>query len=412
MKNYIIIIALSLMQVTYAQIKIGFEQSNQLFDFSSSTIELTLKVAKSEKFKGNGPIFLRLNCDKANTKAFTNIHKDFPMDITLHLDEMADKKKIYIAIDQKLLKDVKYATFTLEKRNSKSKIDLESNNHTVIFIQKQKSSLNNKKKYNFYIGTNFDLTDKLTLNSFYSEIDILIPNVYHRLGLHGGIYKNNSVSTLNERARDIPIARIVENSITADSISLQVSKFTSIPKVSYENLGLYFDIIYSINNPEEDRKENFSIFASFHTELIERREDYTYENKELFPITTTTTISLDSLAQNPGLQRAITSYDKHSRKYYSSYFGIGLPMLYKNKNIQSYFHPTFGVGSPGIFIKGSNTNFRYYLSMQFYLMENKYGIKLSGDVRKYSGFYQDPIITINLSKSFNLTNIFSNNSPN
>ncbi|WP_430412310.1 hypothetical protein [Kordia sp.] len=83
-------------------------------------------------------------------------------------------------------------------------------------------------------------------------------------------------------------------------------------------------------------------------------------------------------------------------------------MLYNNKHIQVLLNPTFGLGHSGFPIRG-NDGSKTFSSIQFSLMEKKFGIKLSGDIRRYWGFRQDPIITLNLSKSFDLTNIFESN---
>lgn len=282
-------------------------------------------------------------------------------------------------------------------------IDENKNSFNVLVIEEDRKEYNYKnneqQKYNFYLGTNFDLKQRFETNSFYSEIDVFLPNLINRYGIRAGIYKNNSVSGKKELERDETLVEIVENSITSDSLTIQERRVLNTPSVSYENLGLYVNFLGQLH-----KDENFELYLSAHLEVIERREEYSYNNVELFPLDVYT-ISLDSLANDLALQRDLSSNRNRTRKYYSTYYGIGTPALYNNDYIQAFFYPILGLGSPGFYIKDSN-NIHLFGSFQFYLKEKRFGIRLSGDVRKYFGFNQDPIIAISLSKSFNLSNIF------
>ncbi len=401
--------------------KIGFKESLEIVSIDSGKDkELTIpfkvnsqgyspKEIDSVFFEVKIPEFDKIDVLKEYTKEFNLIGSETSYKIEIKSSEKTIDSFL-VALDSIVNKDKLEIEITKIKHVSNSQIKISDQNKKLVIVTKSvdKEGYNyneiKNRKYNFYIGTNFDLKDRFEANSFYSEIDVFLPNLIGKFGFRGGIYKNNSVSgELEEDRRDTELVQVVENSITNDSITIERKRVLRTPSVSYENLGLYFDVIFNLK-----KSENFEWYVSAHFEAIERREEFSSTDEDLFPLDRFT-ISIDSLSNNRPLQRLITQNRDRTRKYFSGYYGVGSPILYNNKYMQAFFYPTFGGGTPGFSISGSDTDWWFFGAFQFHLMEKKFGIKLSGDIRKYFGFGQNPIITINLSKSFNLTNIFENN---
>ena len=398
--------------VVQAQTKIGFSKSSQKIVLKENYIDLAIQVTSKEVKDSNKPFFINIDLAiSGDTKDSKRIMiKRVSKEIVINSKENNVEVRFPINKDSIKNNDVLNFKFALAKADKN--ITLTQTTHDVFVTDSKDENAYqkiNERKYNLHIGTNFDLKDRFEANSFYSEIDVFLPNlVCKKWGLRGGIYKNNSVSTLEEQERDLLLTEIQENSITNDSLTIVTSQVSSTPTVSYENLGFYAGILFTIKKHKE-KHSSFEIFASLNFELIQRKEKYTYEDKLIFPLENSR-ISLDSLANNSMLQRTLSSNrtGTRTRKYFSSYIGIGFPMLYNNKHIQVMLNPTFGAGHPGFSINGNDSS-KIFGSIQFSLMEKKFGIKLSGDIRRYWGFGQDPIITLNLSKSFDLTSIFESN---
>ena len=323
--------------------------------------------------------------------------KDFKKD----LNTLVKKGKLSIKIKN------------IKSKGDKIKIDNSKKEIIVIIRNVSKYSYDKvlKRKYNFHIGTNFDFQNSLEANSFYSEISVFLPNLFlhERVGLRAGIYKNSSVSILEERTTNQTILEIQDNSVTDNELTVVRKNVSRTPERSLDNLGIFAGFTVRLNNKTElSLKENFQIFAMLNFELIERRETIVFNDELLFPIETFD-VTFEDLADDEELREALVPQNT-TRKFYSSYYGLGFPMLYNNKYIEVFLLPIFGVGNPGYRINELSSNeISSFASAQFSLTEKKYGIKLSGDVRKYLRSGQTPIITINLSKSFDLTSLFESN---
>jgi len=407
MKKQIIctIIVILLAFTTKAQMNIGFSKSYKTLELTNNHVQLDLQIIPDDNNSKNPTedFFITIELTINGAIDAEGIVKQ---EVSEKISVDSNNIKIRFPVLQEFIKKDDVLNFKLTGKSDKS-ITLTKTSLNVFISSSEKIK---ERKYNLHIGTNFDLKDRFETNSFYSEIDVFLPSLVkygsYKFGIRGGIYKNNSVSTLEEQERDFPLVSIEENSITNDSLTIITSRVSSTPSVSYENLGFYAGILYTITENKQ-KNQKFEIFASLHFELIQRTESYSYDNELLFPIQTSR-ISLDSLASNSLLQSRLARNRDRTRKYYSSYIGIGFPMRYNNKQIEVFLNPMFGAGDPGFSIKGNDHNKTFGL-IQFHLMEKKFGIKLSGDIRRYWGFRQDPIITLNLSKSFDLTKLFESN---
>ena len=305
------------------------------------------------------------------------------------------------------LKLVNSESFSVEDK--KISINIKNNKQLVIF--KAKEQKKPKAQYNLYIGTNFDLKDNIKANSFYSEIDVFLPEQFfyskkngeYRGSLRAGIYKNQSLSTIKERASDAISIEIIENLPDSDSITIHTKRVVRTPKITYDNLGLYAQIMKRFYKSKDDK---FSIEIAAHAELIQRTETTNYEVNDFIDLGTSI-ISKDSL--NDHRFRAMLSINRErTRKYYNSYFGIGIPVIYNSDAFGVFLNPIFGIGDSAPTRPDESSN-KFFGIFQFHLTSNKFGIKLSGEVRKYFNAMQDPIISLNLSKSFDIDKLIQSN---
>lgn len=303
----------------------------------------------------------------------------------------------------KKIKDKETLEVEIDKVESKSKNSIKADDKNKVLKFNVRATNKNKNKYSFYIGTNFDLKDKFEATSFYSEIDLWMPELIDdTFGVRAGIFKNNNSRTLDESRRLEVLTNIV--STTSDSITFVTKRVENVPNVSIENLGLYFEFLIKM---VEDN--NFSAHLALHFELIQRKESYTFTSRDLFNLGEST-ISIDSLANNQPLQLQLSQPNSYIKRYVDTYYGVGLPMSYVNndKSFEAFFNPILGIGAPGLNVinpKSNETQIKAFGLFQFSLIERKFGIKLSGEVRKYINYFQEPIISVNLSKKIDLSKI-------
>ena len=259
-----------------------------------------------------------------------------------------------------------------------------------------------KNRYNFYLGTNFDLEDRFEATSFYSEIDAWLPKlINNNWGIRAGIYKNNNSRSLEESSRTESLFETV--STTKDSITFQSKRVQTVPSVKAENFGLYFEALFKLVE-----NKNFTTHLAGHFEVIRRNEKFTFNSTDVLSFAQQT-ISIDSLSNNRSLQRLLERPRTSTREYYDSYYGLGLPMnYYSTKSKFSIFlNPVIGVGHLGLDLRNREGELvnptQAFGIFQFSLIQEDVGIKLSGEVRKFFGSIQAPIISVNLSKTISLS---------
>lgn len=281
-----------------------------------------------------------------------------------------------------------------------------------IKIEKKNYSLD---RYDFFVGTNFDLKDKLEASSYYAEVNTLLPDLVPvrfrkkqktkwKFGLRGGIYKNNTSKTQEEKIAQREIYEITET--RNDSIFYSKKRSSQTPNVSVENLGLYFNILLRLTDPDQ----KFAAFAATHVEVIERKEKIEYNYTDLF-LLKRDSVSMADLDQDISLQNSLARPNNFTRKYYDSYYGLGFPMFYNNTNqdFEVFLYPLVGFGSPGLYYEEKNT-LKSFGVFQFHLQIGNIkglGIKLGGEVRKYFTADINPLISVNLSTRIDLASLFS-----
>ncbi len=318
-----------------------------------------------------------------------------------------DNKGSFDSLVQQIKKN-ENLVLKLKELSGNTKKDLTINKKSDSVIVEVKDTKKEKARYDFFLGTNFDLRDRFEATSFYSEISAFIPDIGKvskiPVSIRGGLYKNNNSIDLEESRRQEVLLEI--DNVTADSITYSTKRVNTVPKVDIENLGLYIELLFRVAETNDKR---FKGYVSARFETIERREKYTFNSTDLFGLDRTT-ISLDSLSNNSSLQSLLTQPRDFTRKYYDTYYAVGVPMFYTavNKDFEIYLNPMLGMGQPGLQLPNEDNtkDFKPFGVFQFHLIVsdgNVLGIKLGGEIRKYFNFEQNPLININLSTRINLS---------
>lgn len=280
----------------------------------------------------------------------------------------------------------------------------------IIYVDRllDKSSFSGNS-YNFFGGTNFDLEDNLEANSFYSEIDIFLPDLSGKkaakYGIRAGLYKTNSVSRLDNLRENQVVLEILGEQSNAEELFFERKQIQRVPSVSIENLGLFFEAFHTVKETVTDDFV-FRFMIGPHVEVIQRTETTTFNNEDLFSLGVES-ILVSELATNQELLNSLITGNSKTLIVYDSYFALALPTIYQSKGIEILFNPFLGGGNPGLRNPDQDAStFTTFGAFQFYLIERSVGIKLSGEVRKYFARGEDAVISVNISKSINLKGLF------
>ncbi|GAA3652669.1 hypothetical protein [Flavivirga jejuensis] len=402
-------------------ITLGFEKKSEIITYKESdtlTIPFSINIEGSYFPSETDDIEIEIisNSDELNLFLSNN---------TFKISSSKTKGELnFINNSNKLINDFKSLVnsfleqkgiFTLQiKLSSKSdfivndnKISIDLNSQEkYIQLRPEKQTSNNI--YNFYLGTNFDLENKVKANSFYSEIDVYLPDLFFKNkkenfwgGIRAGMYKNRSLSTKKERTSDAQYIEIIENLPENDSITIENKRIIRTPKVSYDNLGFYAELLLKIYN---SKYQDFKVFLAPRAEVIQRVETTSYDFEDFVSLGYEK-IQRDSL-NSRNIRSLLSLNRERTAKYYNSYFGLGMPMFYNSKGIEIFLNPVFGMGDSAPFGRNNKSNKTFGL-FQFHLIEKKSKIKLNGEIRKFFNANQDPFIVINLSKRIDIESLFS-----
>ncbi|PRX53825.1 hypothetical protein [Flagellimonas meridianipacifica] len=412
------------------------------FCLSQINAQITLKLSGTENVKTFGfkedlkiPIkidlvgnYLPSKEDNIKVKVLTNmeilneflVKQEYDLDRSSVLDTLVFKDEKYPLVKLKGIVDTLIKSERLIKvairKTSRDKFEVEGKEVKIELADDEMIvKIENKEKtkdydYNFFIGANFDLQNQLSTESYYAEIDVFLKELIplkrknNFLGVRAGLYKNNSVGRLLENSFSRDVFQVLDSLTVGDTLTLQQRNVRQTPRVSSSNLGFYGELLF---NMYKNEKKNFQAFLAFHAELIERTITTEFEEGNFLDLGQFQ-ITQDSLRLDRALQARILSNGPRTEKFYSSFFGLGTPLLYSSKSIEIFINPVFGFGDTGDRFSRDGT-FKSFFLAQFHLLEQKHGIKLSGEIRKYFNANQNPFVVINLSKRFNITSLLDSN---
>ena len=168
------------------------------------------------------------------------------------------------------------------------------------------------------------------------------------------------------------------------------------------------------NNGKGDLALGYGIYL----EAVRRDITYEYEFKD------TLSTNTERISQNTphGYQRIyptnISNKISHSTTKYDKFYGISIPVYYENKHGEFYLNFATGWGvfnsrnlalseieNPDFF---DSTIFKntYYIT-KWKIIEKNSGIQFSGEFRGFYSHDKDNLVTLNLSKVFDLTKLLT-----
>jgi hypothetical protein len=294
-----------------------------------------------------------------------------------------------------------------------------------------------KNPFRFAIGSNFDLLDGIKSDDLYSEISfrdrnllkqkIPIERIERWIGLDVGIYQNKSATyspdsmdteNLNERNFHRRILDIEGTSNDSTQISIHDVNYRLISNQS-RNLGLYVNPTflkdYDLNN---DGKGDLALGYGIYLEAVRRDITYEYAFKDTLS-TNTERISQNTLSAYQRIYPTnISNKISHSTTKYDRFYGISIPVYYENKHGEFYLNFATGWGvfnsrnlalseieNPG-FLNHTIFKNTYYIT-KWKIIEKNSGIQFSGEFRGFYSHDKDNLVTLNLSKVFDLTKLLT-----
>lgn len=301
---------------------------------------------------------------------------------------------------------------------------------------KEEYKYNKNKPFWMEVGSNFDLIDGLEPNNFFSGVFFYkrdIRPIFKKIGdrvnknyrnehplevqennlaVFAGIFEAKSITNTQEQNYSFRNYYDSSSFITNNNDSLTIFKgvgqYTNMRVV--KNLALFFSPQVRLTN-KSSYEDGFHLFLSLWAELQWQKitEDKTFKQ-------------LQNLGSFNIDIRTLQDYDpqKFSKTtdIRSHYLGIGLPVFYRetldDDPVFLFLNPvigmsnqprpsstqTFKVDQSGNLIDRKWLPFYF---VQFRLNEEKYGISFTGEVRGLLTKNTPPIVTIALSKKFDLT---------
>lgn len=278
-----------------------------------------------------------------------------------------------------------------------------------------------QKSFWVEVGSNFDLTDGLQPNNFFSGVFFHKRDVREvisktkNFGVFAGIYQSKTVGSTTDQ--DFSFKEYYDSSSfipgVRDSMKIfkAVGSFTTSRVV--KNLGLFFSPQLRLTNGSSN-DDGLHFFTSLWVDLQWQKIS---EDKQFSQLR-----KQDSMMVH--LNR-MTDYRSVSYKketdIRSHYLGIGFPIFYRESTsledvVQLFVNPVIGISNQPnedyfrslevAEAKGMRMPYRKWIPfyiVQFRLNEEKYGISFTGEVRGLLARNNPPFVSLALSKKFDLT---------
>jgi hypothetical protein len=275
------------------------------------------------------------------------------------------------------------------------------------------------------LGTNFDLLDNIKTNNFYAGVYMFDKDIariggtkgVNNVSFTGGVYESQSISTRTTSSAGFAYRDL--KSVHRDTGT--VSSNTSV-----KSIGILFSPHWKLTKGKTDAN-GFHWFFSFYTELLWQ----TVTTGFSYPKT-----GKDSIIANASLPMNISNYpykeNSVSYDFRSHYQGFGFPLYIKENEFNLYVNPVIGLSSQQFYISAYKPNqnsqsplpdplsYNYVTNLtflspknswngfflfQFRLNEVAYGITFSGEIRELMLQNAKPIVTLALSKKFDLSQV-------
>lgn len=302
-----------------------------------------------------------------------------------------------------------------------SKYDCEFAKPNSITI-KNNQPFNPITPYKFYLGSNFDFGEKLVPNSLYSEVNIALFDLINKSDYHnnrkymsrgvGGIfaiYRNKSISQDSSVSNGLGVSnyytKISEGKVDSvtKSIGFKTERATQRSNTTFSNIGLYCQPTFTLK-----KTESVNIFLLAHLEVIQRRTTTTYSYSNLLNTDTVTIKYTGNLYTNDDYAdfRALNrpKYEVLKSTQYEFVTSLGIGFQHNSKIGQINWKSSWGYYQTR-YSGASRINNGLAVINQFNFIEDKTGLTLSGEIRNYFTGNNEPLISISLSKAFNISEL-------
>ncbi|MGZ3752854.1 MAG: hypothetical protein ACXVAU_16340, partial [Mucilaginibacter sp.] len=274
------------------------------------------------------------------------------------------------------------------------------------------------------LGTNFDLLDNIKTNNFYAGVYMFDKDVariggtkgVNNISFTGGVYESQSISTRTTSSAGYAFR---------DPANVHLDTGTVSANTTIKSIGVLFSLHWKLTEGKTDAN-GFHLFGSFYSELLWQTVStaFKYPNPTLNDVVASPPMDI---SKYPFKANSIT-FD-----FRSHYQGFGLPMYVKEAEFNLYVNPVIGLTSQKFYISSNNNvnqsnssvlpaplNENYirdltflsprhpwngFFLFQFRLNEVTYGITFSGEIREMMLQNAKPIITLALSKKFDLSQV-------
>jgi hypothetical protein len=277
------------------------------------------------------------------------------------------------------------------------------------------------------LGTNFDLLDNIKTNNFYAGIYMFDKDIARILGtrgvdnlsLTGGVYESQSLSSHSTSSsglayRDLKLVHRDTGIVTSST--------------SVKSIGIFASPHWKLTSGKTDAN-GFHVFFSFYSEILWQTISTTFKYP---PSTAGDTIPAKNLPQNMTLASYPYKQNSLSFDFRSHYQGFGFPIYLKETAFNLYINDVFGLTSQRFYINNGNADqpnqnnlldpltYNYikeltflsprhpwngFFLFQFRLNEVTYGLTFSGEIREVLLQNAKPVITLALSKKFDLDQV-------
>lgn len=275
-------------------------------------------------------------------------------------------------------------------------------------------------------GTNFDLLDKIKTNNFYAGVYMFDKDIAKILGhpgannlsFTGGVYESQSVSTSSTSSGGIAYRDL--NHIYRDTGAVGAN-------TSVKSIGLLFSPHLKLTNGKTDAN-GLHVFLSYYAELLWQTVNsrFSYTSKTKDSIVTKEELPHDMNILDYPYKEANISYD-----FRSQYYGFGLPIYIKENEFNLYINSVWGIANQRFYVYNNDlnkpevidpltinyintltffspkSNWNVFYLLQYRLNDVAYGVTFSGEIRGLILQNAKPVVTLALSKKFDLSKLFN-----
>jgi hypothetical protein len=364
-------------------------------------------------FKATGKIFAKDTLIKLTFQKLGKSNELLPVNGTEPMVVVADTEW---NSNKEFIKEFVFRT----KANESQKYDEQSliklGNKAFVIKYTIIGNYNPNKSFWVEVGSNFDLVDGVQANNLFSGVFFYKRDIRPlkkagspNLGAFAGVYESKTTSNVLNPS-NFAIQYFDRNAVSLiRNDSLPVFRDTGILGTSTvsRNIGLFFSPQVRLTNNTANA-DGFHVFASVWIEMLWQRISTTYDFSKVGRLDTIY-VPNNQIRQLPSKPSTV------ERDIRSDYFGLGLPMYYKEGDVNLYFSPTLGISnqtnmlvrdekslSDGKFTLTPASKWNPFYLFLFRLNEDKYGISFTGEVRGFLVKNTKPFISLALSKKFDL----------